>query len=234
MTLETLKIEFQADTGGLEEKLSGLTGELDGFTGALDAVQAQARPAGALAARAFATGLLSGAANAKSAAALVLSAARLDDASAAGRARQSGVALAAGFAAGIGAGSGAVYAAVRSMVARANALIRGMLGIHSPSKVAAEMGGWFAEGFARGISGGVDRVAAASAGLANAAGGGLDAPLPKEVRAAAPAGAAAVDAALERMNITIPLNVDGMKLGEASIRGINAVTRSAGKVLLNI
>ena len=49
-----------------------------------------------------------------------------------------------------------------------------------------------------------------------------------------PAGAAAVDAALERMNITIPLNVDGMKLGEASIRGINAVTRSAGKVLLNI
>ena len=44
----------------------------------------------------------------------------------------------------------------------------------------------------------------------------------------------AVDSALGNVQLTIPLNVDGMKLGEASIRGINAVTRSAGSVLLNI
>ena len=44
----------------------------------------------------------------------------------------------------------------------------------------------------------------------------------------------AVNSALGNVQLTIPLNVDGMKLGEASIRGINAVTRSAGRVLLNI
>ena len=44
----------------------------------------------------------------------------------------------------------------------------------------------------------------------------------------------AVNSALGGVHLTIPLNVDGMKLGEASIRGINAVTRSAGRVLLNI
>ena len=44
----------------------------------------------------------------------------------------------------------------------------------------------------------------------------------------------AVERALGGMQLTVPLNVDGMKLGEASIRGINAVTRSAGRVLLNI
>ena len=44
----------------------------------------------------------------------------------------------------------------------------------------------------------------------------------------------AVQRALGGVNLTVPLYVDGMKLGEASIRGINAVTRSAGRVLLEI
>ena len=34
--------------------------------------------------------------------------------------------------------------------------------------------------------------------------------------------------------LTVPLNVEGMRLGEASIRGINAVTRSTGRVLLKL
>ena len=45
---------------------------------------------------------------------------------------------------------------------------------------------------------------------------------------------AAVEEALGGVTLTVPLNVDGMKLGEASIRGINAVTRSTGKVLLKL
>ena len=44
----------------------------------------------------------------------------------------------------------------------------------------------------------------------------------------------AVESALGGVELVVPLNVDGMKLGEASIRGINAVTKSTGKVLLNI
>ena len=69
--------------------------------------------------------------------------------------------------------------------------------------------------------------------MADAATFGLQAGLPREVREAAPV-SDAVNAALGDLNITIPLNVDGIKLGEASIRGINAVTRNAGRLLLNI
>ena len=58
--------------------------------------------------------------------------------------------------------------------------------------------------------------------------------LPEEVRASGGVGAAAASAVAESLNITVPLNVDGIKLGEASIRGINAVTRSAGRMLLEI
>ena len=46
--------------------------------------------------------------------------------------------------------------------------------------------------------------------------------------------AQSAEKALENVNLTIPIHVDGMKLGEASIRGINAVTRSAGRLLLNL
>lgn len=234
MTLETLKIEFQADAGGLEEKISGLVAALDGFGGALDTVQAQARPAGSLAASAFAGGVLDGAPGARQAAGRVLGAAKFDDPAAVAAAQSAGGALAAGFARGIGSGSGAVYAAIRAMVTRAVAMIRELLGIHSPSRVAGAFGNDFAEGFARGIEGSVGRVAAASASLADAASGSLGGSLPGEVKAAAPLGEAAADAVLDRLDITIPLNVDGFRLGEASIRGINAVTRSAGRVLLEI
>ena len=44
----------------------------------------------------------------------------------------------------------------------------------------------------------------------------------------------AVQGALGDGSIVVPLYVDGVKLGEAAIRGINRVTRSAGRVLLEI
>ncbi len=36
------------------------------------------------------------------------------------------------------------------------------------------------------------------------------------------------------INITVPINVDGIQLGTAAIRGINAVTRATGRMLLDI
>ena len=38
----------------------------------------------------------------------------------------------------------------------------------------------------------------------------------------------------DSLNLPVPLFVDGMKLGAAAIRGINAVTRATGKLNLNI
>lgn len=233
MTLETLRIEFQAEASGLEGQLAGLASALDSFGGRLDAIGAQALPAGRLMADNFAAGARGGI----------------------GAAQSAGSALAAGFAAGITARTGAVLSAARSMVNQATALMRSALSIHSPSKVTAELGGRFGEGFARGIlatardvgaaagalgSAGVDAlaklpgIAALERASAIAPAGDMSAALPKEAREAAPLGAEAAQRAMENLNLTIPLNVDGMKLGEASIRGINAVTRSAGRVLLNI
>lgn len=235
MTLETLKIEFQAETSAVEERLSALGARLDGFSGTLSATVNSARTAGSASALGFAQSVDSGAALARQSAANVVASANFSDAAALRRARSAGGALASGFAAGISAKSGSVYSAVRRMVNQATQLIRSQLGIHSPSRVAAGFGGSFGEGFARGIQGSVAQVTRAADGLAAAAAFGVNAALPRTVQDAAPMNIAeAVRAALGDTNITIPLNVDGMKLGEASIRGINAVTRSAGRVLLNI
>lgn len=235
MTLETLKIEFQAETGGVEQRLSALGQSLNGFADSLSATVDSAKSVGTLASSGFAAGISQGVSGARQATASVLKVAKFSDAATVSSAKQAGGALATGFAQGISGKSSAAYTAVKRMVNQSMQLVRSLLGIHSPSKVAASFGGYFGEGFAQGIQGSISRVAGASTHLAEAAGSGLNASLPREVReGASNTTAAAVNAALNDMNITIPLNVDGMKLGEASIRGINAVTRSSGRLLLNI
>ena len=124
-------------------------------------------------------------------------------------------------------------AAVKAIVSAATSRIRSLLAIHSPSKVAEGFGAYFGEGFALGVDGSVSEVARAADALAGAAVGAISAPaLPGEVSEQGTE--TAVQRALGGVNLTVPLYVDGMKLGEASIRGINAVTRSAGRVLLEI
>lgn len=226
-----------------------------GFAKALPALKAQMAGMGAQAARemgaaageiarqgtslaqAFAAGVRTGTAGARSAARAVSQSARFDGG--ASQARSAGRALSDGFAAGIRDRSGAVNAAVSAMVGSATKKIRAALSIHSPSKVTYAFGEYFGEGFAGGIAGTMASVERAAGGLSGAAADGLRArPLPED--AASGTGGVremvtdAVDRALGGVQLTIPLNVDGIKLGEASIRGINAVTRSAGRVLLNI
>lgn len=155
-----------------------------------------------------------------------------------GSGRIYGRALSDGFAAGVRSGSGAVDKAVSAMVNSATRRIRSLLSIHSPSKVTESFGAYFGEGFARGVSGSVSAAERAAGMLGAAAMARLSgAALPESGMAAGgveKAVQAAVERALGDVQLTIPLNVDGIKLGEASIRGINAVTRSAGRLLLNI
>lgn len=235
MTLETLKIQFQAETGSLEGKLSSLTGQLDGFSARLTDTIDRAAASGSGLADAFAGGIIGRAASAKQAAGRVANSARFSSSAAIKSARSAGANLTAGFAAGISSKSSAVSSAVRRIVNQATSQMRTLLDIHSPSRVAARFGSYFGEGFALGIQDSVSQVARAASDISAAATGGLSAVLPGNVRNATPTDInAAVNAALGNVNLTIPLNVDGVKLGEASIRGINAVTRSAGRLLLNI
>lgn len=206
--LETLEICFSANLSSVTSQLNGLSSQLRGLSGQVLAASGSMRSAGSTLAAQMAGGFRSGLPAAKSA----------------------GAQMSAGFASGVRSGGSAISAAVSSVVNSALARMRSLLAIHSPSKVTMGLGGYFSEGFAEGIAGSANLAGHAADALSGAALSGLTTSLPGAFGAeTSPAARAA-----ESLQLTVPLYVDGMKLGEASIRGINAVTKSAGKVLLNI
>ena len=209
--LETLEIVIKADLSGVTAQLNGLSAQLRGIPAQALALSGSMRSAGSAWADGLAGGLLSGIPGAKSA----------------------GRQMAEGFASGIRSGRSVVTSAVESVVNSALRRMKSLLQIHSPSKVTRSFGGYFGEGFAEGIMNSVSLAERAAGRLSGSALAGLSA-LPEVEGGMAAQVQSAVESALGGVNVVIPLNVDGMKLGEASIRGINAVTKSAGKVLLNI
>lgn len=233
--LDTLEICFQANLNGVDGQLNGLIAQLGGLSGAAAEAERGVARSGQNMMSALAASIRSGGTRAVSAARMVAQSIRFDGG--ASGAASAGRGLALGFAAGIRGGQGAVGAAAASLTSAALKRLRSALAIHSPSKVTRGLGANFGAGFAQGIGGAMDQAAraadalggAAASSLRNAAppvlgkGGGLRDQM-----------ASAVQGALGGVNLTIPLNVDGIKLGEASIRGINAVTKSAGRVLINI
>ena len=148
-----------------------------------------------------------------------------------------GAQLGQGFANGISSKYGAVMAAANRLANAAVSRIRSALSIHSPSKVTYELGEYFGDGFSEGISDSIAAAQRSAAQMSDAAAGmlrtetesefGTDGGLKETVRNA-------LGEALGGTNLNVTLEVDGMRLGEASIRGINRVTRSAGRVLLEI
>lgn len=209
--LETLEIVVRADLSGVTAQLNGLSGQLAGIPAQALALSGSMRMAGSAWADGLKGGLLAGLPGAKSA----------------------GYQLSAGFASGIRSGRSVVTSAVESVVSSALRRMKSLLKIHSPSKVTRGFGGYFGEGFADGIMGSVSMAERAAARLSGSALGGLSA-MPDVEGGMAARVQSAVESALGGIELVVPLNVDGMKLGEASIRGINAVTKSAGRVLLNI
>ena len=93
------------------------------------------------------------------------------------------------------------------------------------------MGGYFGEGFANGI---LSTVKMAESGAAALSGAAMRAVRSANIPTEEGSVGGAVQGALGDGNIVVPLYVDGVKLGEAAIRGINRVTRSAGRVLLEL
>lgn len=225
--VETLRVNFEADASALTAQLSALSARLAGLGSALDGIGA-----------AWASGISGGAAQVSSAALSVAQGANFASSAATAAARQAGLRLSQGFARGISSGSGAVMQAVNRVVNAAIARIRAALKIHSPSRVTFELGGNFGAGFADGIAATLGRTRQSAQQLAAGAGDMLTPAAQQGARieggGAAQSLAEAVSAALGGTNIVIPLNVDGMKLGEASIRGINRVRSSTGKLMLDI
>lgn len=134
---------------------------------------------------------------------------------------------------------GAVMAAANQVASAATNRIRSALKIHSPSKVSFELGEYFGAGFAGGVAASIQQVQAGAREMSAGAAASLN---PQAARISgemdfggmAAAMQRAVQDALGGTNLVVPLHVDGVKLGEASIRGINRVTRSAGRLMLEI
>lgn len=234
--LDTLEICFTANLSGVNAQLSALKGAMAGLPGS-GKVYGRALSDG------LAAGIRSGQSGVNAAVSSIVNAATkkirslLSIHSPSKVTEKLGTYFGEGFAAGIGGSDGDVGAAAGGIAHAATKRIRSLLNIHSPSKVTEGLGAYFGEGFAAGIGGSVRAVEHAAGALANGAEAKLQsAALPESASAGGVESAvqAAVERALGGVELTIPLNVDGMKLGEASIRGINAVTRSAGRVLLNI
>jgi len=261
--VETLEVRFQADMSKLSAQLKQLTMQVGGLSDALDAGKgnlamsaagliqsvAEALRSGAamsaapmeagnaLTAR-FSQALLAGRSTAAAAARQVSGAANFSNSSAASSAYSAGAALGQGFANGVSSKYSAVMSAVNRIVNAAVSRMRAALQIHSPSKVSFEMGGFFGEGFAEGVYASIRAAEESVHALSGAARASMDASAADVPRTDADGLTgmmqAAVNAALGSTNIVIPLHVDGMKLGEASIRGINSVTRSTGRMMLEI
>ena len=187
----------------------------------------------------FAQGILSGQAAAAGAAESLCLAARFSGEGALSAARSAGAALGQGFANGISGKYGAVMRAADRIASAAVNRIRSALRIHSPSKVSYGLGGNFGEGFAGGVRDSLRLAEESAAALSGGAAAALEAAPAVGETGSGSEGltglvGAAVREALGETQIVIPLHVDGVKLGEASIRGINLVTRSAGRLLLEL
>lgn len=185
----------------------------------------------------LADGISSGRSKIAQAAKNVSAAADFSSSTAKTEAYNAGANLSIGFANGISAKLETVKSSVSKIVSAAVAKIKEKLQINSPSKVTYAIGEYFGEGFSNGVAASVQSAGKSAALLSNSSVSALKLhtdPILREEGGVSEMLHSAVDAALGNVNLVVPLNVDGVKLGEASIRGINRAMRSAGRVLLEI
>ena len=252
--VETLEIRFRADISALNAQISSIIDRLGKLGPAAQQASARmdaaaraagsslsgldplAQAAGAAFAANLAVGIASGKPSVERAARALARSASFTDPAAESAARSAGSDLAKGFAGGISSAVSGVKSSIERLASGAVNALKGLLKIASPSKLTQEMGMYFGQGFAGGIYDSIDSAKHSASMLARGAADMLPPaaaqPVCAESGGIAGTVRAAVSEALGGTNLVIPLNVDGVKLGEASIRGINRATRAAGRVLL--
>ena len=180
------------------------------------------------------SGILGGRAGVQSAASSVTMAAKFGGADVSNDAKSAGMNLSKGFAGGILSYLDKIKEAAAKVANAALNKLKSVLKIASPSREAFAMGGFFAEGFAGGILSSAYLAENSAAVLSANALSGMDISGMDLSSGMGGMVRAAVNEALSEGSIVIPLHVDGVKLGEAAIRGINRVTRASGRLMLEI
>ena len=174
-----------------------------------------------------------------------------------GRFYQAGAQAGQGLSNGLNSMRGAVAAAARALADAASDALRSALDIHSPSRVTEDLGRQFDLGLMKGISADDGDVSSAAAALGGNASRSLADMLSAPEKAAdaslrslsssafsvpslplpdAPAVPAASSPGGEDqpLSLTVPLEIDGYRLGVAVIEGINRVARGSGRIELSL
>ena len=153
----------------------------------------------------------------------------------------SGANAGAGLAAGILGKKSAVAQAAASVAKAAADALRGALQISSPSRVTRDFGRRFDEGLALGMKADENAVGGEARSVARRMIGALELPraqaLPKAGAENAPDGARLADSlkeALAGLSLTVPLEVDGYRLGVAAAQGLRRVQLSTGRAQVEL
>ena len=141
---------------------------------------------------------------------------------------QAGARAAQGLGQGILAHKETVAAAAQALAQAAADAMRTALQIRSPSRVTREMGLMFDRGFLEGIVQEMPMAEQQSRSLATRAAAALE----ENVPAAAHAPVSAQTAA--PVHVTLPLEIDGYRLGMAVLENINRIMDATGRVELNL
>ena len=128
-----------------------------------------------------------------------------------------------------------VVRSARLVADAAKNALKEALDIHSPSRVTMKMGQRFDEGFVKGLAAGRANVQDAAAGIGNLSLDALSLPQMKALSAAPftqnteKSLSDTLNEALRHLEITVPLEVDGYRLGVAAIRAMQQVNETTGR-----
>lgn len=143
---------------------------------------------------------------------------------------QAGIRAAHGLRQGLLAGKGGVVQAAAQLANAASEALRASLQIHSPSRVTREMGQMFDQGFLQGILDRAPRIEEETRHISRRAAEGLG------ERAAVGTSPASVAPAAQPtpVHLTLPLEIDGYRLGVAVIENVNRIRQQTGRVELDL
>ncbi|MBQ9263742.1 MAG: hypothetical protein IJ189_05965 [Clostridia bacterium] len=146
-----------------------------------------------------------------------------------------GAAAGDGLRSGILSRRGAVVSAAQAVARAAANALRGTLDIHSPSRVTYQVGAFFDQGLLDGMAASASQVEKEASLLGQTAASALSAPdvaTPGATWSGFAASSPTPEQTPLNLSITVPLEIDGYRLGVAAIEGINRVTNGTGRVEL--
>ena len=234
MTLDEISVVFTADTAPFAAAVAQVTALLTAASQQADGLIDAFSAAGSQAGDGLARGIQSRQSHVAAAAQAVAAAADLSSLSAAfsGAGSRAGE----GLAGGILSRQGSIVSAARQVAAAAAAALKNALDIHSPSRVTYQTGALFDAGLIDGIAGSARQVEMEAAALGHTAAAALSPHLPDDsgfVPPAPAAGPGREDTPLQ-INLTVPLEIDGYRLGVAAIEGIQQVQGGSGRIELDL